>query len=34
MTALLVAGGTYSYVHTPIEVFPDVTNTQMIIVSL
>ena len=34
MTALLVAGGSYSYVHTPIEAFPDVTNTQMIIVSL
>ena len=34
MTALLVAGGSYSYLHTPIEAFPDVTNTQMIIVSL
>ncbi len=34
MTALLVAGGAYSYLHTPIEAFPDVTNTQMIIVSL
>ena len=31
---LLVAGGTYSYVHIPIEAFPDVANTQMIIVSL
>ena len=25
--------GCYSYVHTPIEAFPDVTNTQIIIVS-
>ncbi|HLK97421.1 MAG TPA: efflux RND transporter permease subunit, partial [Hymenobacter sp.] len=33
LTALLIAGGTYSYVHTPIEAFPDVTNTQIIIVS-
>ncbi|PJJ52951.1 efflux RND transporter permease subunit [Hymenobacter chitinivorans] len=33
MTALLIAGGVYSYLHTPIEAFPDVTNTQIIIVS-
>ncbi len=33
LTALLIAGGVYSYVHTPIEAFPDVTNTQIIIVS-
>ncbi|HEX8425571.1 CusA/CzcA family heavy metal efflux RND transporter [Hymenobacter sp.] len=33
MTALLIVGGAYSYVHTPIEAFPDVTNTQIIIVS-
>ncbi|SFP77296.1 efflux RND transporter permease subunit [Hymenobacter arizonensis] len=33
MTALLVVGGVYSYLHTPIEAFPDVTNTQIIIVS-
>ncbi|OGX85099.1 efflux RND transporter permease subunit [Hymenobacter glacialis] len=33
LTALLVVGGTYSYLHTPIEAFPDVTNTQIIIVS-
>ncbi|MBC6989129.1 efflux RND transporter permease subunit [Hymenobacter sp. BT491] len=33
MTALLIAGGAYSYMHTPIEAFPDVTNTQIIIVS-
>ncbi len=31
MTALLIVGGVYSYVHTPIEAFPDVTNTQIII---
>ncbi|GAA3968990.1 CusA/CzcA family heavy metal efflux RND transporter [Hymenobacter antarcticus] len=33
LTALLVVGGSYSYLHTPIEAFPDVTNTQIIIVS-
>jgi heavy metal efflux system protein len=33
MTALLIVGGAYSYLHTPIEAFPDVTNTQMIIIS-
>ncbi|MFD2787878.1 efflux RND transporter permease subunit [Hymenobacter rubripertinctus] len=33
MTVVLIAGGVYSYVHTPIEAFPDVTNTQIIIVS-
>ena len=33
LTALLVAGGIFSYLHTPIEAFPDVTNTQIIIVS-
>jgi len=33
LTALLIAGGVFSYVHTPIEAFPDVTNTQIIIVS-
>ena len=33
MTALLIASGVYSYLHTPIEAFPDVTNTQIIIVS-
>lgn len=25
---LLIAGGIYSYIHTPIEAFPDVTNTR------
>jgi cobalt-zinc-cadmium resistance protein CzcA len=33
MTAVLIAGGVFSYLHTPIEAFPDVTNTQIIIVS-
>jgi cobalt-zinc-cadmium resistance protein CzcA len=33
LTALLVVGGVYSYLHTPLEAFPDVTNTQIIIVS-
>ncbi|MCC3159333.1 CusA/CzcA family heavy metal efflux RND transporter [Hymenobacter sp. 15J16-1T3B] len=33
LTALLVVGGIFSYLHTPIEAFPDVTNTQIIIVS-
>lgn len=31
--ALLVVGGVYSYVNIPIEAFPDVTNTQIIIVT-
>ncbi|NJM94517.1 MAG: efflux RND transporter permease subunit, partial [Cytophagales bacterium] len=29
----LIITGVYSYLHTPIEAFPDVTNTQIIIVS-
>lgn len=33
MTALLVIGGIYSYLKTPLEAFPDVTNTQIIIVT-
>lgn len=33
MTALIVAGGIISYVNTPIEAFPDVTNTQIKIVT-
>ncbi|HEX8505171.1 MAG TPA: CusA/CzcA family heavy metal efflux RND transporter [Hymenobacter sp.] len=33
MTALLITGGIFSYLHTPIEAFPDVTNTQIIVVS-
>lgn len=27
-TILLLLGGIYSYIHTPIEAFPDVTNTR------
>ena len=30
---LMILGGIYSYLNTPIEAFPDVTNTQIIIVT-
>lgn len=33
LTALLVVAGVYSYIHTPIEAFPDVTNTRARIIS-
>jgi cobalt-zinc-cadmium resistance protein CzcA len=33
MTLLIVVGGAWSYVKTPLEAFPDVTNTQIIIVT-
>lgn len=33
MTAILVALGVWSYSETPIETFPDVTNTQIIIIA-
>ncbi len=33
MTGVLVFYGTYSYLQTPLEAFPDVTNTQIIIVT-
>src|SRR6187402_844690 len=33
MTAVLVAIGVWSYTNTPIETFPDVTNTQIIIIA-
>ena len=33
MTAVLVAIGIWSYRETPIETFPDVTNTQIIIIT-
>lgn len=33
MTAVLVALGIWSYRETPIETFPDVTNTQIIIIA-
>ncbi|MDO3695538.1 CusA/CzcA family heavy metal efflux RND transporter [Wenyingzhuangia sp. chi5] len=33
LTALLFVGGIYSYMHTPIEAFPDVTNTRARIIT-
>src|SRR6187455_611114 len=33
LTGILVVGGVVSFIHTPIEAFPDVTNTQIIIVT-
>lgn len=33
MTAILVIAGIVSYINTPIEAFPDVTNTQIVIVT-
>ena len=33
MTAGLIAAGVYSYLNTPLEAFPDVTNTQIIVVT-
>ncbi|UFH53941.1 efflux RND transporter permease subunit [Spirosoma sp. KNUC1025] len=33
MTASLVIAGVYSYLNTPLEAFPDVTNTQIIVVT-
>ena len=33
MTGALVIAGVYSYLHTPLEAFPDVTNTQIIVVT-
>ena len=33
MTLGLVAAGIYSYLNTPLEAFPDVTNTQIIVVT-
>ena len=32
-TALMVEIGIFSYLNTPIETFPDVTNTQIIIIA-
>lgn len=32
-TGLLLASGIYSYIHTPIEAFPDVTNTRARIIT-
>src|ERR1700712_1608016 len=33
MTMVIVIAGIWSYVRTPLEAFPDVTNTQIIIVT-
>lgn len=33
MTALLIVAGVISYIHTPIEAFPDVTNTRARIIT-
>ncbi len=33
MTVIAVIVGIYSYVNTPIEAFPDVTNTQIRIIT-
>lgn len=33
MTMLIIIGGIWSYIKTPLEAFPDVTNTQIIIVT-
>ncbi|GAB4012353.1 CusA/CzcA family heavy metal efflux RND transporter [Spirosoma migulaei] len=33
MTAVLIIAGIFSYLRTPLEAFPDVTNTQIIVVT-
>ncbi|MBS1742837.1 MAG: efflux RND transporter permease subunit [Bacteroidetes bacterium] len=33
MTLLVIIGGIWSYMNTPLEAFPDVTNTQIIVVT-
>ena len=33
MTILIIIAGVWSYIKTPLEAFPDVTNTQIIIVT-
>ncbi len=33
MTFVLVCAGVYSYLKTPLEAFPDVTNTQIIVIT-
>lgn len=33
MTLLIIIGGIWSFIKTPLEAFPDVTNTQIIIVT-
>ena len=32
-TAILIIAGIWSYIKTPLEAFPDVTNTQIIVVT-
>ncbi len=33
ITVVIIIGGIWSYINTPLDVFPDVTNTQIVIVS-
>ena len=33
LTGVLFVAGIYSYIHTPIEAFPDVTNTRARIIT-
>jgi len=33
MTALIVVAGIWSYINTPLEAFPDITNTQITIIT-
>jgi cobalt-zinc-cadmium resistance protein CzcA len=33
LTAVLAVLGVWSYLNTPIETFPDVTNTQIIVIA-
>ncbi|HRN56767.1 MAG TPA: efflux RND transporter permease subunit, partial [Agriterribacter sp.] len=33
LTGVMIIAGVFSFVHTPIEAFPDVTNTQIVIVT-
>ena len=33
VTAVLIAGGVIAWLHLPIDAFPDVTNTQVMILS-
>src|SRR3978361_266727 len=33
MTAVIIVTGIWSFIRTPLEAFPDVTNTQIIIVT-
>lgn len=33
LTGVMIIAGIFSFIHTPIEAFPDVTNTQIVIVT-